>query len=123
MRVGANARVCAKLCRAMSVHPFFLCVLLCPASACWAQATDAGAPGAPGTQRSDLWNSIEAQYRAPSAMQQAAQRRLSAEERALLREQVRGGYVAGMAHMAPVAPVVPVAVPAPVPVQAPARVD
>ncbi|MFC2589169.1 MAG: hypothetical protein ACFNZS_04210 [Ottowia sp.] len=80
-----------------AVRSILLFAFIWPASPCWAQPAGEGAPG---VQRSDLWNSIEAHYRTPAAMQRATQRRLSAEERALLREQVRGYTAHDAAHMA-----------------------
>ena len=86
-------------------------VLACPVSLCWAQAAPppGDARSAPTSQgRSALWSSIKAQHRTPAAVHAAARRRLSADERALLREQVRGGYAIGMV-------VTPIAAPAPIP--------
>lgn len=90
-------------------------VLACPVGLCWAQPAPAAQPAdaAHGSAhdpngRSALWSSIEAQHRTPAAVRAAARKRLSADERALLREQVRGGYAIGMV-------VTPIAAPAPIP--------
>lgn len=90
-------------------------VLACPVGLCWAQPAPAAQPAdaAHGSAhdpngRSALWSSIEAQHRTPAAMRAAARKRLSADERALLREQVRGGYAIGVM-------VTPIAAPAPAP--------
>lgn len=89
-------------------------VLACPVGLCWAQSAPAAQPADAAHDsahdpngRSALWSSIEAQHRTPAAVRAAARKRLSADERALLREQVRGGYAIGMV-------VTPIAAPAPI---------